>query len=143
MMLCARTIAVLLVSAGLTIGDKSVAQTPPSDAAKAMSGTWEISNADGDKICMVTLQAQTTPGGMKVQFDNACADVFPFLKAASAWTLGGDTVRFADSKGKPILEVSEVEDGMFEGERAEEGLYFLQRPGGMNSDLMPEHFPEN
>jgi hypothetical protein len=132
--------AIAIVS--LLLAGSGFAQTPPSDATKAMLGAWELSNSDRDKICMVTLRPQTTPGGMKVEFDNACAGVFPFLKGAAAWTLGGDAVRFVDAKGKPVLEVGEIEDGMFQGERPEEGLYFLQRPGAAN-DLAPERFPEN
>jgi hypothetical protein len=119
----------------------ALAQTPPSDAVKAMLGNWEISNADRDKICIVTLRPQTTAGGMKLEFDKACAGVFPFVKTVSAWTLGSDSVRLVDAKGNAVLDASEVEDGMFQGERREEGLYFLQRPGAANPDTTPERFP--
>jgi hypothetical protein len=137
----ALTSAVVFLSASLLV-EAAAAQTPPSEATKRMAGSWEISNADRDKICLVTLQPQTAPGGLKLEFDKACAGVFPFVKGVSAWTIGGDSVRFVDSKSKPVLEVGEVEDGMFQGEQRGEGLYFMQRPGAAN-DLAPERFPEN
>ncbi len=131
--------AVLLSSSLFAV---ALAQTPPPDAVKAMLGNWEISNADRDKICIVTFRPQTAPGGLKLEFDKACVEVFPFIKGVSAWTSGNDSVRLVDSKGKPALEVGEVEDGMFQGERPEEGLYFMQRPGAANLDAStPEKFP--
>ena len=138
-----RPFAVAFFSTSLFFG-AALAQTPPSDVVKGMLGNWEISNADRDKICMVTLRPQTTAGGMKLEFDKACAGVFPFVKTVSAWVLAGDSVRLVDAKGNIALDASEVEDGMFQGERRDEGLYFIQRPGAANPDLStPERFPDN
>ncbi|MEA2993591.1 MAG: hypothetical protein QOD40_2511 [Alphaproteobacteria bacterium] len=127
-MLFTRPIAIVLLSAFLALTGKASAQTPPqSDAAKAMLGTWEISNADRDKICMVTFRPEPAPGGSKLEFDKTCPEVFALTKGVTAWTLGArDALRLVDAKGKTILELTEVESGMFEGERPGEGLYFLQ-----------------
>jgi hypothetical protein len=126
-MLCARIIALVLLSPGLAIPGAVFAQTPPSDAVKAMLGTREISNADRDKICLVTFRPEPAPGGLKLEFDKACPGVFPLTKSVTAWTIdASDTLRLVDAKGKAVLELSEVESGMFEGERPGEGLYFLQ-----------------
>src|SRR5581483_11486660 len=104
-----RPFTVAFFSTSLLFG-AALAQTPPSDAVKAMLGNWEISNADRDKICMVALRPQTTPGGMKLEFDKGCAGVFPFVKTVSAWALGSDSVRLVDAKGSTVLDASEVED---------------------------------
>jgi hypothetical protein len=125
-MLYARALAVI-ASAFVMLADSGFAQTPPSDAAKAMLGTWELSNADRDKICMITFRPDPAPPGLKLEFDKACAGVFALTKDVTAWTLGvNDTLRFVDTKGKTILELSEVEARMYEGERPGEGLYFMQ-----------------
>ncbi len=137
-MLRAHAAVVLLVSALLAFPGRGLAQTPQSDAVKAMLGAWELSNADRDKICMITFRPESAPGGRKLDFDKACAEVFALTKGVTAWTLGAnDTLRFVDAKGKAVLEVSEVESGMFEGERAGEGLYFLQNLAAASAAARP------
>ncbi len=101
------------------------AQTP-SEAAKNMVGTWELSNSERDKLCNVTFKTDPAKGGFKVEFDPACAASIPALKGVEAWTLNNETLRLIDGRGRAVLEMSEVEVGMYEGERKEEGLYFLQ-----------------
>jgi hypothetical protein len=122
----ARTLAVLLFAA--IVAGNGFAQAPPSDAAKAMLGTWEISNADRDKICLVTFHPESAPGGLKLAFDKACAEAFALTKGVSAWAMAKDGVRLVDAKGKTVLDLAEVESRMFEGERPGEGLYFMQMP---------------
>ena len=96
-----------------------------SDAARAVVGTWEISNADRDRKCVVTFKADPAPGGFKLEPDAACA-IGP-IKDAAAWMLGQkDVLRLLDGKGVAVLELNEVESGMYEGERHGEGLYFMQ-----------------
>jgi Protease inhibitor Inh len=99
-----------------------------SDAAKAMAGPWEISNADHDKICAVTLRGDTTAGGLKLDFDRAaCGTDFPPLKEAVAWDLIGDNlVRIVGAKGKVLYEFTEVESGTYESLRPGQPLTFLQ-----------------
>jgi hypothetical protein len=99
-----------------------------SDAAKAMAGAWEVSNADHDKRCNVTLRADTTAGGLKLDFERtACAVDFPPLKEATAWELVGDNVvRIVGAKGKVLYEFTEVESGTYESLRPGQPLTFLQ-----------------
>jgi len=99
-----------------------------SDAAKAMTGVWEISNADRDKICMVTFKQEAAPGGRKLEFEKTCGESFPLTKEISAWTIGVSVLRFVDAKGKSLLDLDEVEKGIFEGQRPEDGRYFMQNP---------------
>ena len=45
----------------------------------------------------------------------------------AAWTFGkNDALMLVDAAGKPVLELLEVEAGMYEGLRPNEGRYFLQ-----------------
>lgn len=92
----------------------------------SLTGAWELSNSDRDRICAVTFKNEPVKGGFKVEFDKACAESFPMTKDVQAWTLSNETVRFVDARGRPLMELSEVESGMYEGERPGEGLIFLQ-----------------
>ena len=98
----------------------------PSEAAKNMVGAWELSNSERDKLCNLTFKTDASKGGYKLEFDPACTEAIPALKGVEAWTLNNETLRLIDARGRVAFEMSEVEVGMFEGERKEEGLYFLQ-----------------
>ena len=46
----------------------ATAQQPPlSDAANAMIGSWEFSNADHDKICRFAFRTDASAGGYRVE----------------------------------------------------------------------------
>jgi Protease inhibitor Inh len=124
----ARRIGLLLIALGLAAGS-SGAQTPPSasEAAKAMVGAWEISNAARDKTCPATFSLEPAGGGFKLELDVVCGTAFPSLKDVGSWTMGPrDSVRLFDSKGTIVLEFTEVEAHMFEAERRGEGLFFMR-----------------
>jgi hypothetical protein len=99
-----------------------------SDAIKALAGVWEISNADHDKTCPLTLGAENSAGGFKLDFNRtACSTDFPPLKEAGAWNLVGDNViQVLNPKGKVLYEFTEVEGGIYESLRPGEPLTFLQ-----------------
>jgi hypothetical protein len=102
---------------------------PPTaaEAAKALAGGYEMSNADRDRTCILTLKPDSGPGGFKLEFDrNACVAAFPPLKDVAAWSLFNDAIRLTDAKGKIAFEFTEVEDGMYESLRAGQPLTFLQ-----------------
>ncbi len=98
----------------------------PSDAVNAIAGGWEISTADREKACNLTFKTDAVKGGFKVEFDKACATVFPPIKEVEAWSLVKDDLRLLDAKGRVVFDFTEVETGMYEAERRNEGLYFLQ-----------------
>jgi Protease inhibitor Inh len=105
------------------------AQTPPelSETVKAMIGTWEMSNSDRDRSCTLTFRLDPAAVGYSVDVEKACADQFPALRDVAAWSFGkNDTLLLLDKRRAPILEMLEVEVGMFEGLRPNEGRYFLQ-----------------
>ncbi|MEW6766458.1 MAG: AprI/Inh family metalloprotease inhibitor [Pseudomonadota bacterium] len=92
-----------------------------------MIGQWELSTAGRDKTCVVTLKGDTTPQGLKLELDKGCGDALPFTKNIAAWSVKGlDIVRLQDAKGQPVIDVTEVESGIFEGQRPNEGVYLLQ-----------------
>jgi hypothetical protein len=113
------------------------AQTPPapSEAAKAIVGAWELSNSDRDKRCGVTFSLDSAPGGLKLELEDVCATALPMLKDVVAWALGqNDVLRLIDGRGTAVFEFTEVESGLFEGERKGEGLYFLQTQAALKPD---------
>jgi len=99
-----------------------------NDAVKALVGVWEVSNADHDKTCPITLGAENAAGGFKLDFNRtACATDFPPLKEAGAWNLvGDDVIQIVNPKGKVLYEFTETEGGIYESLRPGQPLTFLQ-----------------
>jgi len=135
--------AALLLVLGVAIsGGSARAQPAPSvlDAAKEMVGTWELSNAEHDRRCTVTFSTDAAPGGFKLALDQGCAAVFPMFKDVTIWSIvPNGPVKLLDPKGNATLEMSEVESGIYEGERRGEGLYFMQPQGAV---AIPVRTPE-
>lgn len=111
----------------------AVAQTSPSppaaltDAAKAVVGAWELSTADRERTCNVTFRQGAAGPGLALDWDKPCAAAFPLTREISAWMVGqNEAIRLLDAKGRILLELTEVESGLYEGLRPGEPLYFLQ-----------------
>ena len=98
-----------------------------SDAANAMIGAWEFSNADHDKICHFDFRGDAVAGGYRLDIDKNCANLFASTANIVAWSLDnyGD-LRLLDAQGNSAIELSEVEGGMYDGFTPEEGRYILQ-----------------
>jgi hypothetical protein len=95
--------------------------------ATNMIGQWELSTAGRDKTCVVTIKSDPAPLGMKLDLEKGCGDTLPFTKSIVSWTVKGlDIVRFQDAKGESVIDVTEVESGIYEGVRSGEGVYLLQ-----------------
>jgi hypothetical protein len=124
---------ILPIALAVLLAPFQVAAQAPSDAVKAVAGEWEISTADREKACNLTLKTDPVKGGFKVEFDTTCATVFPATKEVEAWGLVKDDLRMLDAKGRVVFDFTEVESGMYEAER-KEGLYFLQ---GLASTASP------
>jgi hypothetical protein len=94
---------------------------------KGMIGQWELSTTERSKTCVVTLKSDSTPQGLRLELEPACAAALPFTKAIASWNVKGlDIVRLQDAAGQPVLDFTEVESGIFEGLRQGEGIYILQ-----------------
>lgn len=120
---CAALLALLAV---IVCGVSAHAQDARS-LTNDMIGQWELSTAGRDKTCVITLKGDATPQGLKLELDKGCGDALPFTKAIAAWSVKGlDIVRLQDAKGQSVIDVTEVESGIFEGLRQGEGVYLLQ-----------------
>lgn len=111
------------------------APSAPSDPAAAIVGAWEFSNADHDKICRLNFRADSVSSGHKLDIDKNCPNLFPSTKDIVAWALdnyGG--LRLLDARGNALIELTEVESGMYDGFTPEEGRYILQ-----NAAAVPLH----
>ncbi|HUZ34654.1 MAG TPA: AprI/Inh family metalloprotease inhibitor [Xanthobacteraceae bacterium] len=98
-----------------------------SDAAKTMTGAWELSNADRDKVCRITFRADAMAGGYRADLDRNCANLFPSTKDIAGWTIDNlGTLRLIDAQSNAVLELTEVESGIFDGFQPGEGRYVLQ-----------------
>jgi Protease inhibitor Inh len=102
------------------------ANAPTFDVTREIAGTWELSNSDRDRRCTITFSTDAAPGGLKLTLDQGCTTVFPMLKDVTVWSTASGSLRLMDPKGNAAIELSEVEDGLYEGERRGEGLFFMQ-----------------
>jgi hypothetical protein len=94
---------------------------------KDMIGQWELSTAERSKTCVITLKGDTTPQGQKLELEPGCSAALPFTKSIVAWSIKGlDIVRLQDAAGQAVIDLTEVESGILEGQRAGEGIYLLQ-----------------
>jgi protease inhibitor Inh len=103
-------------------------------APRTMPGSWEFSNADREKTCMITFRNDAARVGKRVEFDAKCAALFPFISEIVGWRLSdNDFLRLLNAQGNAVLEFSEVESGIFEAPKPGEGILFIQNP----TDLGP------
>lgn len=133
----------LLVAFLLAFASPALAQAPalpqPSDAARALVGVWELSNPDRDRRCTLTFRLEASPGGRGVTLGGTCAAAFPDLKAAAAWTMGSDdALKLVDAKGAVLLELTEVEVGMYETTPAF-ARYFLQTLAAVGKERIADN----
>ena len=103
----------------------------PQDAStlkKEMIGQWELATTERSKTCVVTLKGDVTPQGLKLELEPGCAASLPFTKEITAWNIKGlgDIVRLQSANGEAVIDFTEVESGIFEGLRTNEGVYILQ-----------------
>src|ERR1700757_1251846 len=108
------------------MGSPCLAQDAAS-LKKDMIGQWELSTTERSKTCVVTLKPDATSQGLKLELEPGCAKALPFAKDIAAWSVKGlDIVRLQDASGQPVIDFTEVESGIFEGVRQNEGVYILQ-----------------
>jgi hypothetical protein len=113
-----------------------------SEAVKSVVGAWELSNAERDRSCVVTLRTPAAGGSGAIAWDGKCAEAFAFAREARSWKIGEmDAIQMFDAKGQMVIELTEVEGGLYEGERRGEGIIFLQSAAsGAAEALKPAAF---
>src|ERR1700729_3149306 len=114
---------------------------PPQNPQSDPVGAWELSNADHDKTCRLNFRADAAPGGNKVDVDKNCPNVFPSTKDITAWSVDNyGSLRLLNAQGEAVIELTEVESGMYDGFTPEEGRYVLQSaaaaPGRSADDMI-------
>jgi hypothetical protein len=119
-------IAVAALSASL-VGGCPVAAQNAASLKKEMIGQWELATTERSKTCVVTMKGDATPQGMKLELEPGCVKALPFTREITGWSIKGlDIVRLQDSNGQAVIDFTEVESGIFEGLRQNEGVYILQ-----------------
>jgi Protease inhibitor Inh len=104
-------------------------QARPSgeEAAAAMLGAWEFSDADHNRVCRFNFRGEPSSGGRRLDVDKNCPNLFPSTKDVVGWALdnyGG--LRLLGGHGEAVIELTEVESGMYDGFAPGEGRYVLQ-----------------
>lgn len=95
--------------------------------AREMIGQWELATAERSKTCVLTLATERAATGMRIELDDGCAAALPFTRDIAAWSVKGlDIVRLQNAAGEPVIDLTEVESGIFEGVRTGEGVYLMQ-----------------
>jgi hypothetical protein len=118
---------VLVVVAMLMACGPAASAQDASALKRNMIGQWELSTTERSKTCVVTLRGETMPQGHKIDLEPGCAASLPFTKDIAAWTVAGlDIVRLQTATGEPVVDFTEVESGILEGRRENEGIYILQ-----------------
>ena len=121
-------VAAVLALLALLVCAPQVRAQDASTLKKDMIGQWELATTDRSKTCVVTLKADASPQGFKLELEPGCATALPFTADITAWSIKGlgDIVRLQDTAGQPVIDFTEVETGIFEGLRTGEGVYILQ-----------------
>src|SRR3954451_1845406 len=91
----------------LTAGYQARAQDA-STLKKGMVGQWELSTTERSKTCVVTLKSDSSPQGLKLELEPACAAALPFTRDIRAWSIKGlDIVRLQDAAGQAVIDFTE------------------------------------
>jgi hypothetical protein len=123
-----RGVIVALIAAALCSNGAAAQEAPASpETLNAMIGNWEFSNADRDKVCRFAFRSDAAAGGYKVDIEKNCATLFPSTKDVVGWTLDSfGTLRLLDKASNAVIELTEAENGIFDGFQLGEGRYVLQ-----------------
>jgi hypothetical protein len=117
----------LLIAAAAAIGLSPARAQTASALKQEMIGQWELSTAERSKTCVVTLKDQPAPKGQMLELEPGCSTALPFTRDIVAWSIKGlDIVRLQNAAGQSVIDFTEVENGILEGQRAGEGIYLLQ-----------------
>jgi len=131
-------ICCLLALTGSALSQAPQPLPEPNDAARALVGVWELSNPDRDRRCQLTFRLDPAPPGRAVTLAAACAIAFPDLRPTAAWQLArDDSLRLVDNKGTVLLELNEVEAGMYETTPSHTH-YFLQTLAAINKERITD-----
>ncbi|WGD28561.1 AprI/Inh family metalloprotease inhibitor [Ancylobacter sp. WKF20] len=112
------------------------AQSPETSQGPELADAYQLTNADGDRICPIRLlpgvvkETAKTPARaphFAVELDRAgCAGAILFAADIAAWGPGpGNAIRLYSAEGRLIAEFTEGVGGTWEALREKDGVYFL------------------
>lgn len=103
------------------------AQQNELEAARTLASNYQLSDANGERKCAVTLEAKTSAPGFALIFDRAeCLPLFGYLADTAAWKPApGNGIYLINAKGVLIAEFTEGVGGVYEALRERDGVYFL------------------
>jgi len=101
-------------------------------AESAGAGLWDISRADANRGCRLTLRnEETAPGRHVLAAPAGCRKALPILGQATAWaSVEGGALRLLARDGGPLLEFAPKERGRLEAIGPEGETYRLTTQGG-------------
>ncbi|MCB4770705.1 protease inhibitor Inh/omp19 family protein [Ancylobacter sp. Lp-2] len=117
--------------------EPDTAPETPATVARRLADAYQLTNADGDRICPLRLAAKPAraPAGIghplfAVELDRpACAEQITFAADIASWSPGpGDSIRLHAASGKLVAEFTEGAGGSWEALRERDGVYFLVNP---------------
>src|SRR3569833_3558619 len=80
--------------------DEAAPQEAPAAAPRTMPGSWEFSNADREKTCIVRFRNDAAKVGKAIEFESKCATLFSFVPDIVGWRRGdNDFLRLLDAQG--------------------------------------------
>ncbi|MDQ0510406.1 protease inhibitor Inh/omp19 family protein [Ancylobacter amanitiformis] len=141
--------AALLVSTlGSSAGAQGAGSGTPAEAAGQLADAYRLTNADGDRVCPLTLsvkRAKEAPRGaaasgpgaaaplgasFAIDFDRpACAAAILFSADIASWAPGaGNSIHLLNGAGQLVAEFTEGVGGNWEALREGDGVYFLVNP---------------
>lgn len=112
-------------------------QETPAQVAQRLADSYQLTNADGDRICPLALatKAVRPPAGVdhplfSLSLDRAaCAEQITFATDIASWSPGpGDSIRLHAASGRLVAEFTEGAGGTWEALRERDGVYFLVNP---------------
>ena len=113
----------------LALTASAAAQSPKfdPDAVRALVSNYELTNADGDRKCPMSLDAKTTGAALALVYDRAeCAKLFAWLAEVGGWLPGpAGSIRLVRTNGRLVLEFTEGVEGSYEAIREGDAVYFL------------------
>lgn len=92
-------------------------------------GDWTIQNSDASKTCKVMLSREKTIGGMVIDVDPACGDVFPVMNDVASWRpLEGWEIVLVDATRKSLIRFS-TPDNSYVAEPGTDGIFTIVKLG--------------
>jgi hypothetical protein len=93
-------------------------------------GDWSIQNVNASKTCKVTLSREVTIGGLEIDVDPGCGEVFPVMKHVVAWRLYEDwEIVLVDATRKSLIRFS-TPDNAYVADPETDGITTIVKVGG-------------